>query len=245
MNKCIFFYIIGKVSINILCHFLHHPFYFFYRENDGDQIDVEDVYCKRVLKSAQEATYIDIHELNSTDLYDGEPSTPDHTTNSDAEVGLSHLAESERAFSEDNVHLPSPDSMIAVHVRHRDSVSESGVPAVSSVEEALADLNNMAASLPPAPPVASSAVIEIVLNDEDGEEGAVVYQETEADTSCVLDVEEDGEEEPEEGEGRSHRETDIWTTGGTQERGRGGGRPLTPRDRHLSNSTQKHSEDNA
>ena len=153
-------------------------------------------------------------------------------------MGLSHLAESERAFSEDNVHLPSPDSMIAVHVPHRDSVSESGVPAVSSVEEALADLNNMAASLPPAPPVASSAVIEIVLNDEDGEEGAVVYQETEADTSCVLDVEEDGEEEPEEGEGRSHRETDIW--GGAQERGQGGGGgALSPRDRHLRRSPRK------
>ena len=54
-----------------------------------------------------------LRDPNMVDLYETDPdlSTPDHTTtNSEPEVPLSHLAEQERAFSEDNVNDRTPDS---------------------------------------------------------------------------------------------------------------------------------------
>lgn len=56
--------------------------------------------------------YIDVRDPNMVDLYDVDPdlSTPDHTTNSEPDALMCHLAEQERAFSEDNVHDHTPDS---------------------------------------------------------------------------------------------------------------------------------------
>ena len=56
------------------------------RENDQDSIDLEDVFCQRILSAAEMLPYSEVRDP----LYegDGEVSTPDHTTNSEPEASI-------------------------------------------------------------------------------------------------------------------------------------------------------------
>ena len=67
----------------MVIHVFHS--FFCYRENDIDVIDLEDSFCQRILEAAELLPYT---EVIRDPMYegDGEVSTPDHTTNSEADV---------------------------------------------------------------------------------------------------------------------------------------------------------------
>ncbi|KAK2178211.1 hypothetical protein NP493_553g00000 [Ridgeia piscesae] len=122
------------------------------RENDQDPIDMDDVTCQRVLQACQGQTYTETQGAD-TDTTNGDLSTPDHMTGSDAEVILSNLAEPEAtAFSEDDMCMPSP------------------------VEEMQNDECYVGGD------------VRQVSNHDNARGVRVLYHETEADTSCVLEM---------------------------------------------------------
>jgi hypothetical protein len=125
------------------------------RENDSEQIDIEDIFCQRMLRASEGVPYADLREPSTVDMYDVDPevSTPDHTTNSDPDVQNSHLAEAEGAFSEDGFNMAATP----------DGISEMPVIAIEMMEGPFDDHERL-------------------------EESVVLYQEPEADNSCVLDV---------------------------------------------------------
>ena len=114
--------------------------------------------------------YMEVRDPTLMDLYDADPdlSTPDHTTNSEPDALLSHLAEQERAFSEDNVndHGGLRDGgLLSTGVPGGDSHSGRGIAPVAD--------------------------ISIDIHSEDGEYSlreAVVYREAAVDNSCVVNV---------------------------------------------------------
>ena len=131
------------------------------------------------------------------EILDGEPSTPDHTTNSDVEPevpGL-HLAEPERAFSEDNVHI---------NITSNESVMSDSQSEPLSPQRAASMQDSMTAS------VEDSIEEERIVYEEQEEleeeeeeeiggstdnEGEVVYRGTEQDTSCVVNMDTEFESE--------------------------------------------------
>ena len=111
-----------------------------------------DVTCQRVLQACQGQTYTETQGAD-TDTTNGDLSTPDHMTGSDAEVILSNLAEPEAtAFSEDDMCMPSP------------------------VEEMQNDECYVGGD------------VRQVSNHDNARGVRVLYHETEADTSCVLEM---------------------------------------------------------
>ncbi len=144
-------------------------------------------------------------------------STPGTTTNSDdADVTVSHLAEAEHAFSEASAPITTPDSSLASPPGETDDAPGEGstaevssgseldsppgeaggdramgvdiviVPAEEVVIEPVAEQSEAGASSghKPEDPLLQRG------GEEEDVEGALVYVEREADTSCVLLVEE-------------------------------------------------------
>ena len=127
------------------------------RENDQDQIDLDDTVCQKIVCAAKDRPCSRLpYSPYSMDLSeaDGDVSTPDYTTNSEPEAAVHHLAESERAFSED---AETPES-----------VSPGG-----------------ASNTAPQPQTC------VTVEPGVGDEPRVLYRECEADTSCVVNVEEE------------------------------------------------------
>jgi len=150
------------------------------REHDQEPLELDDYGCSRVLKAAKAVAYAVGYEVALTDIVyetDGDVSTPDHTTNSEPEVVHSHLAEQERAFSDDNVTASTPESI-------PDSITGPTVTVDISAEDETLRASGSVDS--------DTGCVEDDLESE--AEAAVVYTESEADTSCVVDLEE-GEEE--------------------------------------------------
>ena len=154
-------------------------FFLFFRENDQSPIALDSDLVERILYISTGLPYHDLRDPTMGEFYDLDPevSTPDHTTNSDGEIPTSsHLAEQEGAFSEDNFTIATPDSMPS---------SPQNAPELTSTP----DLPQVTIELQSSPYRQPSEV------DVEVEEaaGAVVYSESEADNSCVLDV--NGEDE--------------------------------------------------
>ena len=173
---------------------------------------MEDVFCKWKLEAALSTPYVDTADVSAAEVFeagDVEVSTPGTTTNSDQEVTVSHLAEAEHAFSEASGNLTTPDSL--------QSPTDGELPDFGNTEDLSVDDLDMPASETAAKDGLASVDIVIVPAEDvviepivegatggpsgDGERkkakagqeelvGSVVYMEPEADTSCVLHVDE-------------------------------------------------------
>lgn len=156
--------------------------------------------------------YVDTTDISAADVYeagDVEISTPGTTTNSDQEVTVSHFAEAEHAFSEASVNLTTPDSMQSpadtdppdfgntedssvddLDVSEGDASKERRadvdivvVPAEDVIVEPITE-GAAASSRPPRQTGGKDA------SSKEELVASVVYVEPEADTSCVLHVDE-------------------------------------------------------
>ena len=184
----------------------------FFRENDQDPIDLEDVFCKWKLEAALSTPYVDTADVSAAEVFETgevEVSTPGTTTNSDQEVTVSHIAEAEHAFSEASGNLTTPDSL--------QSPADEELPDFGNTEDSSVDDLDMPASETAALAKDGRADVDIVIvpaedvviepitegasggasddnerkkNPEEERVGSVVYMEPEADTSCVLHVDE-------------------------------------------------------
>ena len=129
------------MSLVCVCH----------RENDQEPIDLDDVTCQRILQASELLSYTETPGID-TDT-NGDLSTPDHLSSSEAEVILSNLAEPEAAaFSEDDMCVSSP-----VEEMQNDECYVGSDIRRASIHDNTRGLR-------------------------------VVYHETEADTSCVLEM---------------------------------------------------------
>jgi hypothetical protein len=132
--------------------------------------------CQNIFRTAEQLIYVEPPERSTYGMYETEASTPDHGTNSEPDVPLSHLAEQESsAFSDDNIHSMTPDSM-------PDAVGlEPVVPdTVATENDAMVTMDTAA-----------------VEEESDSEQvgSRVMYSENEANTSCILQMEdEDGDD---------------------------------------------------
>ena len=149
---------------------------------------MESPFCQRLLRAAEALPYLDPRDPAMVDFYEGEfdlSTTPDHTTNSEPECPhSSHLAEAEGAFSEDNCIPGTPESMPEVMI----ALSEHSTympPRVEFVPERVEYVPEMV-------PERAEYVPEREGSSPDME-AAIVYHESEADNSCVLEVHSDSD----------------------------------------------------
>ena len=152
-----------------------------HRDYDQETIDLEDAMCQRILRAAENQPYQELADLGSVELYetDADLSTPDRTTtNSDPEAIVSHLAEQESAFSEDGLHTGSPVSPL-------ESQPDTSIDVALELQEI---------PEPSTSGMAQGSCSHGTTPDEEEQVGSrVMYHESEADTSCVVDMEEDEE----------------------------------------------------
>ena len=172
------------------------------------------MFCKWKLKAALSTPYVDTADVSAAEVYeagDVEVSTPGTTTNSDQEVTVSHLAEAEHAFSEASMNMTTPDSL--------QSPADEELPDFGNDDDSSVDNLDLPVTETTALKAKDGHTdVDIVIvpaEDEPEEEGAtagtstsgqnkkngegdqkeelvgsVVYMEPEADTSCVLHVDE-------------------------------------------------------
>ena len=186
--------------------------YRIFRENDQDPIDLDDVFCKWKLQAALSTPYVDTTDVSAAEVYeagDVEVSTPGTTTNSDQEVTVSHLAEAEHAFSEASMNMTTPDSLQSPADELPDFENDDS--SVDNLDAPVTEATALKAKdghtdvdivIVPAEdePVEEGATAGTStsgqskkIEEEDQKEelvGSVVYMEPEADTSCVLQIDE-------------------------------------------------------
>ena len=149
-----------------------------FRENDQDPINLDDVFCQRIIRAAKEVPCVDLGELSSLDLYDAEPSTPDNAT-SESVTLPSHLALQERSFSEEGMN----------------KAAFCGTPISDTASLPLESL-----SISPGPGEVTSVLLEqegsnSVELHAISDEGQTCYSEPEKDNSCVVFMDEAAEGE--------------------------------------------------
>ena len=188
-----------------------------FRENDQDPIDLEDVFCKWKLEAALSTPYVDTTDVSAAEVYetgDVEVSTPGTTTNSDQEVTVSHLAEAENAFSEASMNMTTPDSLQSPADEELPDFGNAEDSSVDDLDVPVTEETALKAKdghtdvdivivpaedvvIEPAEDGATAGASTSGQNNKNGKEdekeelvGSVVYMEPEADTSCVLHVDE-------------------------------------------------------
>ena len=171
------------------------------------------MFCKWKLEAALSTPYVDTADASAAEVYeagDVEVSTPGTTTNSDQEVTVSHLAEAEHAFSEASMNMTTPDSLQSPADEELPDFGNTEDSSVDDLDVSTTETTALKAKdshadvdivIVPAEdvvvePVAEGATGETSGQNKGNEElkeeqvGAVVYMEPEADTSCVLHVDE-------------------------------------------------------
>ncbi|KAL5018538.1 hypothetical protein ScPMuIL_004260 [Solemya velum] len=71
------------------------------RENDSNPINLEDVFCQRIIRAIKEIPYANSSDSYDVDVLDREPSTPEHAI--DPPGTFSHLAEQELSFTDGDI----------------------------------------------------------------------------------------------------------------------------------------------
>lgn len=161
----------------------------FCRENDQAYIDMDNVFCQRIVRATKEVPYVDFGDRSSLDMYDGEPSTPDNATAESVTVVPSHLALQERSFSEEGM--------------NKHSVPFTGTPISDTASIQLSTVPSPH-SLSPVSLAAGPASVTLEVEEGEGEtdpprrghsrEEKIVYSEGEMDNSCMIYIDDDHSE---------------------------------------------------
>ena len=148
----------------------------FFRENDQDPLDLEDIVCQRIMRAAEGTPFISLSDPNTPEFSEVEGiSTPDYTTNSEPDATTPQLAEPKRAFSEEPVATSSTQHVTAMP-------AHSGLPGPSKKSQWAAKDSEVKLK-------SQTEGVAIKLERiRGGGEPRVMYHEREADTSCVLSI---------------------------------------------------------